>query len=260
MPRRDALLVLAAVILAVGVAAVLLVGALGTPAREARPRFFVGPQPPPPGRSIQQVEGAVPAGVRAFVPMQRQVAAAAADAAGYLLVLLGVSASLVLAREGVLAAYRASLGGWRTQLRLAGTGAAVVALVASASFLAFVVLIGSAATVAGPRGPFGGPFGGPQPFLQGGLVALTIGFVFVGLVALIGFAAASWRLGDALFSVRPLSRWSTAVPRPLVALIGASLIYVATQLPAVGAAVAFGAIAYALGAVITARLSGVQRA
>lgn len=255
MPQRDALLVLAAVILAVGVAAVLLVGAVGTPAREARPRFFVGRQPPPPERSIEQLERAVPPEVRAFVPLQRQVAATAGDAAGYLLVLLGVSASLVLAREGVLASYRASLGGWRTQLRLAGTGAAIVALVASASFLAFVVLVGAAATVAGPRGPFGGP----QPFLQGGLVALTVGLVFVGLIALVGFAAASWRLGDALLSLRPLARWSSAVPRPLVALIGASLIYLAAQLPTVGAAIAFGAIAYALGAVITARLTSVDR-
>ena len=74
------------------------------------------------------------------------------------------------------------------------------------------------------------------------------------LITLVGFAAASWRLGDAILGTRALSRWATGIPGPLVALIGATILYVLMQLPAVGGIVAVAVIAYALGAVVVARI------
>ncbi len=72
----------------------------------------------------------------------------------------------------------------------------------------------------------------------------------------IGFAATAWRLGDVVFRQAPLARYQAAVPAPLVALIGATLLYLSWQLPAIGALVLAAVIAYALGAVVTARLAG----
>src|SRR5207249_1755029 len=77
--------------------------------------------------------------------------------------------------------------------------------------------------------------------------------------ALVGFAAASWRLGDALFQLRGLRRYTGRVPAPLIALLGATLIYIAWQIPYLGALAVLGALAYALGAVVTARLAHATR-
>jgi hypothetical protein len=51
-----------------------------------------------------------------------------------------------------------------------------------------------------------------------------------------------------------MSRWAGGIPGPLVALIGATILYILVQLPAVGGVVAVVVIAYALGAVVVARL------
>jgi len=74
------------------------------------------------------------------------------------------------------------------------------------------------------------------------------------LVTFVGFAATSWRLGDALFGLRAVNRWAAGIPGPLVALIGATILYVLMQLPAVGGVITFAVVAYALGAVVVARL------
>ena len=74
------------------------------------------------------------------------------------------------------------------------------------------------------------------------------------LVAIVGFAAASWRLGDTLLGLPAMTRWAGGVPGPLVALIGATILYVLMQLPAVGGLFAFAVVAYALGTVVVARL------
>jgi hypothetical protein len=262
LKRRDALLVLSAVILAVGVAGLLLVGTLTTPARgEGRPSFFFGGQRVPAPRSIDVVQRQAPESIRMIVPIQRGVSDNARDAAGYLLVLLGVSAALVLAREPVLATYRAALGGWRAQARVLATGIAVLGLTASTVFLLTVVMLGTVS-----NGPFGDALGSSlrsllfQPFLQGGLIAVVVAVVFVSAVALVGFSAAAWRLGDAIFGLRPLQRWATAMPAPLVALIGASVVYVAAQLPIVGPIFGVLALAYALGAAVTARIGHPEQA
>ncbi len=95
--------------------------------------------------------------------------------------------------------------------------------------------------------------------LQVGLAAFSVVIVVAGLVALVGFAAASWRLGDALFRVPRLRRYNGRVPAPLIALLGATLIYISWQLPYLGAIAVVGVLAYALGAVVTARLAHTTR-
>ena len=202
MTQRDSFLVLAGVLLATAIGAFLFIGTQVADAPGARPRVFVSfaARSAAPRRPIAEAQRSVPLPFRAIVPLQRHVSEAARDAAGYLLVLLGVSAALVLARGPVLGAYRATNGGWRTQLRVLGTGAAVVALVGSALFLASVVLL---STLAGGfrQAPGGIMFG-----LQAGLMAGSGIAVLVGLAALVGYAALAWRLGDALFGWRPIAR------------------------------------------------------
>ena len=269
MRQRDAVLVLGAMVLAVGIAAILLVGSLspGTIAGD-RQRFsqFGGPGRVPPARVSGQLPvrapelGRVPAPFRDLVPVQRGIAEMSRDAAGYLLVLLLVSAMLVLGRDQVLATYRASLGGWRVQARIVGAGIATLALIASATFLTGVVFLGT--LVGGPSArPFGQPpFLAPSAFsivqlgLQVGAISLSVLFFGIALAGLVGFSAAAWRLGDVLVGLRVVARWGAQIPAPLVALLGASVLYLLAQLPYLGAVVFTGSLAYALGAVVTARL------
>jgi len=251
MTGRDTALALGALVVAIAIATVLLVGSMAAGADESgRPRFFsvsFG------GRVVQPVRtvlGAseVPVPLRAVVPFQRGVSDTARDAAGYLLVVIGVSAVLVLGRDQVLGAYHAARGGWRDQLRVLGTGVAVLLLLASTTFLAGVVLLGALA--AGFReAPTGIQLG-----LQVGLMTMAVFAAGFLLVTIVGFAAASWRLGDTLLGIPAMTRWTGGIPGPLVALIGATILYVLMQLPAVGGLVAFAVIAYALGAGVVARL------
>jgi hypothetical protein len=249
MKQRDAMLVLGAVILAVGVSALLLAGSLASSrSTGARQRIFFDPRnSPPPALTIIEAQRGVPSALQPIVPLQRGLSDTARDAAGYLLILLGTSAALVLAREQVVRTYRASLGDWRAQLRVLASGLAVLGVGASAAALAWIVFLGS---VAGFRN---GPLGVPGA-LQVGLAAFSVALVVAGVAALIGFAAAAWRLGDAVFGIQVLRRFA-GVPAPLIALLGATLIYIAWQLPYVGALAVVLALAYALGAVVTARVA-----
>jgi len=255
MNQRDVLLVLAGVVLATALGAVLFVGTQVADSPDARPRVFVSfaGRSPAPARMIADAERSVPGPFRALVPMQRNISEGARDAAGYLLVLLAVSATLVLARGPVLGTYRASNGGWRTQLRILATGAAVVALVGSALFLGSVVLLSTLAGGVRP-GSGGGTGGGIQLGLQAGLMAGAGIAIVVALAVLIGYAALAWRVGDALFGSRPLARWAPRVTSGIVALIGATVLYVATQLPVIGGIAAIVVLLYSLGAVTAARL------
>src|SRR2546422_4609545 len=90
----------------------------------------------------------------------------------------------------------------------------------SGAALAWIVCLGSLAPVRNP-----GAVGVPAA-LQVGLAAFSVVLVGVGLAALVGFAAASWRLGDALFGIGRLRRYSGSVPAPLIALLGSFLIYI----------------------------------
>ena len=252
MKQRDALIVLGAVMLAVGISAILLASSLGA-ASPGRRIFFDARSSPPPGRTVTEAQRDLPGALQPIVPLQRGVTDTARDAAGYLLTLLATSAALVLARDQVVSTYRASLGGWRSQLRVLLSGLAVLGIGASAAALSWVVLLGSLATLRSA-----GLVGVPAA-LQVGLAAFSVILVVAGIAALVGFAAASWRLGDAVFRVPRLRRYNGRLPAPLIALLGATLIYIAWQLPYLGAIAVVGALAYALGAVVTARLAHTTR-
>jgi len=251
MSGRDTVFALGAIVIALAIATILLVGSMAAGADEtgrSRSFFFVnfGNRAVPVRTAA--AAGDVPFPLRAVVPFQRGVSDTARDAAGYLLVVIGVAAVLVLGRTQVLGAYHAARGTWRDQLRVLGTGVAVLLLLASATFLGGVVLLGALA--AGFReAPAAIQFG-----LQVGLMTMAVFVAALLLVTFVGFAAASWRLGDALFGLRAMNRWGGGIPGPLVALIGATILYVLMQLPAVGGVVAFAVVAYALGAVVVARL------
>jgi hypothetical protein len=253
MTGRDTVLALSAIVVAIAIAAVLLVGSIGASAADesGRPRFFFvnfAGRPVPARTTVDP--GAVPAPLRAVVPFQTGVSDTARDAAGYLLVVIAVSAVLVLGRDQVLGAYHAARGGWREQLRVLGTGVAVLLLLVSATFLGGVVLVGGLAT------GFRQAPAGIQLGLQVGLMTLAVFAAGFLVIALVGFAAAAWRLGDAILGIRRLrdAQWAGSVPGPLVALVGATILYVLAQLPLVGGVIAFAIVAYALGAVVVARL------
>jgi len=255
MTRRDLIVVLGALVLAIGVSAVLYVGSLASDSaaaavdqRAARPRvFFDFRNTLPAARTVAEAPAQVGPLV-AVVPLQRNLSDNARDAAGFLLVVLVTATTLVVAHGRVVSAYRASLGGWRTQARVLLTGFAVLGLGFSATALAWVVYLGYVATNAR-----GAPFGVPLA-LQVGLAAFGVIVVVLIAVLAVGFAATSWRVGDALFRPRALARYQSSIPAPVVALIGATLIYIVWQIPAVGAIGIAAVVAYALGAVVTARL------
>jgi hypothetical protein len=249
MKQRDALIVLGAVMLAVAVSAILLASSLASVASAERRIFFDPRNSPPPARTVIEIQRGLPEALQPIVPVQRGLTDRARDAAGYLLTLLATSATLVLARDHVVGAYRASLGGWRSQLRVLLSGLAVIGVGASAAALAWIVFLGSVATLRNA-----GLLGVPAA-LQVGLAAFSVVLVLVGLATLVGFAAEAWRLGDAIFQLQGLRRYTGRVPAPLIALLGATLIYIAWQLPYLGALAILGALAYALGAVVTARLA-----
>ncbi len=270
MSDRGTGVILVTVVLAAVLGLVLFIGAAG--ARSAgtgavEPRVFFGDRPPPAARTIAQIQERVPGAVRAFVPVQRQVAIAFSEAAGYLLVLLAVGTALVFARGAVVSAYRVTLGGWRVHVRSLALGGALLAVIGSALFLLFMATLG---VVAGPPTPFtaerpetaaavavgrGGFALGPASLLQVGTTTIGVAIVLIAIVATIGFAAAAWRLGDAALSLRPLARLGQATPPTLIALLGASLVYLVTQLPVIGQLALVLALAYALGTVAAARLA-----
>ena len=259
MTRREIVAVVAAVAIALGVSVIFYVGTLAAEApsatagelRGVRPRlFFDFRNTPPPVRSLSEVQDRVGPLAAAVVPLQRSVSDSARDAAGFLLIILVTATTLVVAHDRVISAYRASLGGWRDQLRVFLTGVAVLGLGLSATALAWVVYLGYVATHIR-----GAPFGVPAA-LQLGLAAFGVILVVLLGIFAIGFAATAWRLGDALFRPRPLARFASTIPAPAVALIGATILYIAWQLPAIGALALAAVVAYAFGAVVTARFTG----
>jgi len=252
MTGRDPIVALAALVIAVGIAAILLVGSMSAAGPDAgRERFFFvnfAGRSAPVGRPANVDGSNVPVPLRAVVPFQRGVSDAARDAAGYLLAIIGVAAVLVLGRAQVLGVYRASRGGWQAQLRVVGTGIAVLLVFVSASFLGGVALLGTVAT------GFRGAPAGIQLGLQVGLMTMAVFAAGFLLIALVGFTAASWRLGDIMFGLGPLRRWAGGVPAAVIALLGATVLYILMQLPVIGGVIAIATLAYALGAVVVARL------
>jgi len=254
MTRRDVAIVLGTLVVALGLSAILFVGSAATsPAgaleTSARPRvFFDQRNTLPAARTIVDAQRRLPAPLAAMVPLQRGVSETARDAAGLLLTLLLTASTLVLANDQVVAVYRASLGGWRSQARVLAAGFVVLGLAISTAALAWIVYL-NFVTSALRETPFGAPAA-----LQVGLTAFAVVCVFALLALLVGFAATAWRLGDALLHTRALSRFQTQIPAPVVALAGATILFVLWQIPALGAVALAAVVAYALGAVVTARL------
>ncbi len=254
MTRRDIVIVLGTLVAAVGLSAILFVGATAmspSSAREpvARPRVFFDQRGSlPPGLTVVDAQRRVAGPLQAIVPLQRGISDTARDAAGLFLVLLLTASTLVLANDQVVAVYRASLGTWRSQARVLAAGFVVLGLAISTAALGWVVFL-NFVTGALPDSPFGAPAA-----LQVGLTAFAVLCVFALLALLVGFAATSWRLGDALLRTRALSRFQSQIPAPVVALAGATILFILWQIPALGAIALAVVVAYALGAVVTARL------
>jgi len=254
MTGRDLAVVLGTLAVAIGLSAILFVGAAATspasgPEPSARPRvFFDQRNALPPGRTVVDAQRRVAGPLQAIVPLQRGISDTARDAAGLLLTLLLTASTLVLANSQVVAVYRASLGGWRTQARVLAAGFVVMGLAISTAALAWVVYL-NFVTSALRDTPFG-----PGTALQVGLTAFAVVCVFALLALLVGFAATAWRLGDALLQTRALSRFQSQIPAPVVALAGATIFFILWQIPALGVFALAAVVAYALGAVVTARL------
>jgi hypothetical protein len=254
MTQRDIVIVLATLAIAVGLSAILFVGAVGTartaaPEPVARPRvFFDSSNNLPPGLTVVDAQRRVAGPLQAIVPLQRGISDTARDAAGLFLTLLLTASTLVLANDQVVAVYRASLGGWRSQARVLAAGFIVLGLAISTAGLAWVVYL-NFVTGALRDSPLGAPAA-----LQVGMTGFAVLCVFALLALLVGFAATAWRLGDALLHTRALSRFQTQIPAPVVALAGATILFVLWQIPALGAFALAAVVAYAIGAVVTARL------
>jgi len=254
MTGRDLVVVLGTLAVAIGLSAILFVGAAATspasgPEPAARPRvFFDQRNALPPGRTVVDAQRRVAGPLQAIVPIQRGISDTARDAAGLLLTLLLTASTLVLANGQVVAVYRASLGDWRTQARVLAAGFVVMGLAISTAALAWVVYLNYVTSALRDTA-----FGAPAA-LQVGLTAFAVVCVFALLALLIGFAATAWRLGDALLQTRALSRFQTQIPAPVVALAGATIFFILWQIPALGAFALAAVVAYALGAVVTARL------
>ena len=254
MTQRDIVIVLATLAVAVGLSAILFVGAAVTartaaPEAIARPRvFFDSSSNLPPGLTVVDAQRRVAGPLQAIVPLQRGISDTARDAAGLFLTLLLTASTLVLANDQVVAVYRASLGDWRSQARVLAAGFVVIGLAISTAALAWVVYLGFV-TGALRDSPVGAPAA-----LQVGMTAFAVLCVFALLALLVGFAATAWRLGDALLHTRALSRFQTQLPAPVVALAGATILFILWQIPLVGAIALAAIVAYAIGAVVTARL------
>ena len=254
MTQRDIAIVLATLAVAVGLSAILFVGAAVTartaaPEAIARPRvFFDSSSNLPPGLTVVDAQRRVAGPLQAIVPLQRGISDTARDAAGLFLTLLLTASTLVLANDQVVAVYRASLGDWRSQARVLAAGFVVIGLAISTAALAWVVYLGFV-TGALRDSPVGAPAA-----LQVGMTAFAVLCVFALLALLVGFAATAWRLGDALLHTRALSRFQTQLPAPVVALAGATILFIIWQIPLVGAIALAAIVAYAIGAVVTARL------
>ena len=254
MTQRDIAIVLATLAVAVGLSAILFVGAAVTsrtaaPEAVARPRvFFDSSSNLPPGLTVVDAQRRVAGPLQAIVPLQRGISDTARDAAGLFLTLLLTASTLVLANDQVVAVYRASLGDWRSQARVLAAGFVVIGLAISTAALAWVVYL-NFVTGALRDSPLGAPAA-----LQVGMTAFAVLCVFALIALLVGFAATAWRLGDALLHTRALSRFQTQLPAPVVALAGATILFILWQIPLVGAIALAAIVAYAIGAVVTARL------
>src|SRR4029077_542086 len=90
MRQRDALLVFGAVMLAVGISAILLASSLAA-ASPGRRIFFDSRNSPPPARTVTEAQRDLPVALQPIVPLQRGVTDTARDGASYMITLLATS-------------------------------------------------------------------------------------------------------------------------------------------------------------------------
>lgn len=249
MTQRDTLLVVGGVLLAAAVSVLLLASVLVRQGPAGRPGVVVGRSPVPTARPIAELERRLPVELRflaPILPVQRGVSDVARGAAGLLLVLVLTSSTLVLGREQVVRAHAASVGHLGEQARVLGVGVGVLVVIASAVLLGWVFLLTSLIGQA------------PQLFLFGLQVVLAVFalvLLILGIGALLGFCAASWRFGVRLLTLPAWRRAGEQVPAAAATLLGATLLYLAAQLPVAGPIVSVLILAYSLGAFVLARLA-----
>lgn len=250
MTERATLLVLAGVLVAAAISLIFFSSVL-VAARppEGRPGVLVGSGPAPSRPPIAVVQQRLPQDLRFLAPVvvvQRNISDAARDGAGLLLALLLTSGTLVVARDQVVRVYAASSGGWRAQARVLGIGLGVLFALASAVLLAAIFFLGALAGRPLDLFRFG------VQFLFGVVAVLSL---VVLLPALLGYAAASWRVGMSILAAPPWRRATERIPAAGATLLGAALLYLLAQLPGVGWVIGLAVLAYALGAFVLTRLA-----
>lgn len=247
MNQRDTLLVLVGVLGAAVVGLLLFVAILVR--QPERANVSIGRQAVPTPRPLPEVARRLPAELRFLVPiipLQRGLSEGGREAAGLLLVLLLTGGSLVLAREQVVRVHAGSAGGIGDQARIFGIGVGVLIMLASGTLLAVALLL---RTLAGMPPP-GVLFGLQTLFAVFALIVLV-----VGALALLGFAAASWRLGVLLLGLPAWRRFGERVPTVVATLLAATLIYFLGQVPYLGPIIGGLALAYSLGAFVRSRIA-----
>src|SRR2546428_4267460 len=249
MTQRDILLVLVGVLAAAVVALLLFVAVLVRQPPPGRPNVIVGRGAQPTARPISEIERRLPPELRFLapvIPIQRQASEAGREVAGLLLVVLLTGGALVFARDQVLRVQASSAGDLGEQARVFGIGIGALIVIASALLIAVVVALRALSSMPPPGFVFG---------LQTLSALLAVVLLLTGAAALLGFAAACWRLGVWFLSRPPWRRAGERVPVVVATLLVASLLYLLSQIPYVGPIVAALVLAYSLGAFVRARLT-----
>jgi len=245
MNQRDTLLVLVGVLGAAVVGLLLFVAILVR--QPERANVSIGRAAVPTARPLPEVARRLPAELRflaPILPLQRGLSDGGREAAGLLLVLLLTGGSLVLAREQVVRVHAGSAGDLGAQARIFGIGVGVLIMLASGTLLAVVVLLRSLVGLPPPGLLFG---------LQTLFAAFALIVLIVSVLALLGFAAASWRLGRLLLGLPAWRRFGERVPTVVATLLAATLIYFLAQIPYLGPIIGGSALAYSLGAFVRSR-------
>lgn len=249
MTQRDFLLVLGGGAATVAVSVVLFLAIVASQQPAGASTVVVGRRAVPTAVPVAQIERRLPAELRFLAPivaLQRGVAQASREAAGVFLVVLLTGATLVFGRDQVLRIQARTAGDAAEHARVFGIGVGALVALASGVILGFFVVLRSLVQSA--------PAGNLAFGLQTIVALLALVLLVVGVAALLGFTAASWRLGVWVLRRQPSPVLRERVPATLAALFVAAMLYLMAQLPYVGPAVAAVLLAYSLGAFVQARL------
>lgn len=242
------MLVLAGVTATAVICVFLFVAILARQGPSTRPSIAVGRQPTPTTRPITEIARRLPTQFRflaPLLPVQRAAADATREAAGALLVVLLVGGALVLGHDQVVRVQASTAGDGGEQVRILGIGLGVIVAVASGLFLGFFVLLRSLVALAPGNVPFG---------LQTIVSLLAVVLLILGVAALLGFTALSWRIGVNLFSAQAWRSVGERIPPGLATIVVAVGLYLVAQIPVVGTVIAALVLAYSLGAFVRSRI------